>query len=91
MRFINTILQFITEKIYVIWKNNKYKVASFFSLDVNGAFDRVLYTKFIYNLRKKKISKNLLNWTQSFLSDKLIKLCINNFILSKSNILINIL
>jgi hypothetical protein len=90
IRSTDIVLQLITEKIYAIWRNNKYKIAFLLNFDVNGAFNRVLYTRLIHNLRKKKFSESLFNWTQNFLLNKLIKFYINDFILLKSSVLINI-
>jgi hypothetical protein len=56
-RLTEITLHLLTEKIYIIWAENKPRVASILSLDVAGAFNRVSYTRLAHNLRKKKISK----------------------------------
>jgi len=90
MRSTDTALQLITEKIHAIWGSNRYKVASLLSLDVSGAFDRVSHTRLIHNLRKRRIPESLLNWTQSFLTNRSTELRINDFILPESRVSVGI-
>ena len=35
-----------------------------------GAFDNVFYYRLLHNLRQKKISKLIVNWIRSFLTDR---------------------
>jgi hypothetical protein len=52
-------LYLLTEKIYIIWAENKPRIASILSLDVADAFDRVSHAKLAHNLRKRKIPETL--------------------------------
>jgi hypothetical protein len=58
-RLTEITLHLLTEKIYIIWAENKPRVALILSLDVAGAFNRVSYTRLAHNLRKKKIPETL--------------------------------
>jgi hypothetical protein len=58
-RSTEIILHLLTEKIYIIWAENKPRVALILSLDVVNAFDRVSHARFAHNLRKRKIPKTL--------------------------------
>ena len=63
-RLINTILQFITKKIYTIWNEQKKRMTSFLNLNVSGAFDNVSHIQFFHNIRKKKDVEQIakMNW-----------------------------
>ena len=58
-RLTETALYLLTEKVYIIWARNKPRIASILSLDVVKAFDRVSHARLTHNLRKRKISENL--------------------------------
>lgn len=75
----------MTERIYSAW--NKKKVASALLLDVTGAFDNVLKDRLLHNLRQKRIDSRIVNWIQSFLTDRSTVLRINEHTTSKINYL----
>jgi retron-type reverse transcriptase len=56
-RLTETALYLLTEKVYIIWIENKPRVALILSLDIVNTFDRVSHTRLVYNLRKRKISE----------------------------------
>jgi Reverse transcriptase (RNA-dependent DNA polymerase) len=58
-RSTETALYLLTEKVYIIWAENKSRIASILSLDVVSVFNRVSHARLAYNLRKRKISENL--------------------------------
>ena len=58
-RLTETALYLLTEKVYTIWAGNKPRIASILSLDIIGAFNRVLYARLAHNLRKRKIPETL--------------------------------
>ena len=87
---MNTILQFITKKIHTIWNEQKKKMISFFSLNVNDAFDNVSHFRFLYNMKKKKISDKLLKWMKNFLKNRNTILIIEDHMMTKRKISVNI-
>ena len=89
-RSMNTILQFIIKKIHTIWNEQKKKVTSFFSLNVNGVFDNVSHFRLFYNMRKRKISDKLLKWMKNFLKNRNTTLIIENHTMTKRRISVNI-
>jgi len=50
---INTMLQLITKKIYIISSDQKKKVIYLFSFDILDAFDNVLHIQLLYNIKKR--------------------------------------
>ena len=89
-RLMNTILQFIMKKIHMIWNKQKKRMTSFLNLNVNDAFDNVSHSRFLYNMRKKKISNKLLKWMKNFLKNKSTTLIIKDHTMTKRKISVNI-
>ena len=87
---MNTILQFIMKKIHTIWNEQKKKIISFFSLNVNDAFDNMSHFRFLYNIKKRKISDKLLKWMKNFLKNRSTTLIIENHKMTKRRINVNI-
>ena len=90
-RSMNTTLQLIIKKIHTIWNEQKKKMTSFFNLNVNDVFDNVSHFRFLYNIKKKKISDKLLKWMKNFLKNKNTTLIIKNHTMTKRRINVNIL
>ena len=90
MRFIDTALQLVTEKVHTIWGGNKHKVASLLSLDINGAFNFVSHIRLLHNLRKRRIPELLIRWIQSFLSNRSTEIRINDFTLPESKVFMGV-
>ena len=54
-RFIKIILNLLINQIYIIWENKEKNVINLLYLNIAGAFNKVLYKKLLYNLKKKGI------------------------------------
>ena len=65
-------------------------MTSFFSLNVNDAFDNVSHFRFFYNMKKKKVSNKLLKWMKDFLKNKSTTLIIKSHTMTKRRISVNI-
>ncbi len=89
-RSINTTLQLITEKIHTVWSNMKRKVISLLSLNEKSAFNNVIHSKLLHDMKKRKVSKLLLKFVKNFLKDRRIIITINNYIMMKCSVNINI-
>ena len=63
-------LETIVDAVYIVWDYEKNKVASLLSLDITETFDNVFHYRLLHNLRQKKISKLIINWTRSFLINR---------------------
>jgi hypothetical protein len=48
-------------------------------LDVSGAFDNVLHTRLLHNLRKRQVDKKTVKWIASFLSNRHTSIAIDGF------------
>ena len=67
---MKTALQLITEQVHTIWKQETHKVVTILCLDQEEAFDNVRIERLIHNLKAKAISRYLINWVQSFMTDR---------------------
>lgn len=52
------------------WKMAPSHIASVLFLDVSGAFDHVSHTMLLHNLRKRRIDRDTVGWTASFLGNR---------------------
>ena len=65
-------LEIIVNAVHTVWGSGKQYVASLLSLDVAGAFDNVSYERLLYNLKSKGVPPWMVNWTSSFLIERVI-------------------
>lgn len=61
-------IHYLLERIYQAW--NSDKVATLLLLDVSGAYDRVSHKRLLHNLKKRSIDPAVINWIESFLTDR---------------------
>ena len=65
-------------------------MTSFFSLNINDAFDNVSHFHLFHNMRKRKISDKLLKWMKNFLKNRNTRLIIEDHTMTKRKINVNI-
>ncbi len=90
-KLINTTLQLITEKIHTVWNDMRRKVVSLLSLNEENAFNNVMHSKLLHDMKKRKVSKLLLKFVKNFLKDQRIMITIDDYMMMKCNMNINIL
>ena len=61
-------MHFLLQRIHHAWAEGK--VASLLLLDVSGAYDNVSRERLLHNLRKRRVSGNIVRWVDSFLRDR---------------------
>ncbi len=86
----DTTLQLITEKIHTVWSNMKRRVVSLLSLNEKNAFNNVMHSRLLHNMKKRKVSRLLLKFVKNFLRDWCIMITIDDYTTMKHNININI-
>jgi len=89
-RSIDTTLQLITEKIHTVWSDMRRKVVSLLSLNEKSAFDNVMHSRLLYNIKKRKVSRLLLKFVKNFLKDQRITITIDDYMMMKCSVNINI-
>ncbi len=87
---INTTLQLITEKIHTVWNDTRRRVVSLLSLNEKNAFDNVMHSRLLHDMKKRKISRLLLEFVKNFLKDWHITIIIDNYMMMKCNVNIDI-
>ncbi len=66
-RLINMTLQLIIKKIYIVWSDIRRKVVSLLNLNEKSAFNNVMHSKLLHDMKKRKVSKLLLKFVKNFL------------------------
>jgi hypothetical protein len=74
-RSIDTALDFLVQQIHATWPNRD-GVAILLSLDMTGAFDRVVPARLLHNMKETTISKWILKWVSSRISNRTMTLCL---------------
>ncbi len=87
---INTTLQLIIKKIHTVWSDIRRKVVSLLSLNEKNAFNNVMYRKLLHDMKKRKVFRLLLKFVKNFLKDQYITITINDYMMIKWNVNINI-
>ncbi len=87
----NTTLQLIIEKIRTVWIDMRRRIISLLSLNKKSAFDNVMHSRLLHDMKKRKVSKLFLKFVKNFLKDQRIMITINDYIMMKCSMNINIL
>jgi hypothetical protein len=61
-------MHFLLQRIHQAWAEGK--VASLLLLDVSGAYDNVSKERLLHNLRKRRVSHEIVDWVASFLTSR---------------------
>ena len=89
-RSTNTILQLIIEKIHTVWSNMKKRVISLLSLNKKSAFNNVMHSRLLHDMKKRKVFRLLLKFVKNFLKDQRITITINDYTTMKCSMNIDI-
>jgi len=89
-RSINMTLQLIIEKIHIVWSDMRRKVVSLLSLNEKNAFNNVMHSKLLHDMKKRKVSRLFLEFVKNFLKDQCITIIINNYMMIKCSVNIDI-
>ncbi len=89
-RLMNTTLQLIMKKIHTVWSDIRRKVVSLLSLNEKNAFNNVMHSKLLHDMKKRKVSKLLLKFVKNFLKDRRIMITIDDYMTMKCRVNVNI-
>jgi hypothetical protein len=76
-RSIETTLKFLTEQIHIVWKQKTNRMIILLSLNVTNVFDTMSHVRLIHNMKKRKISRWIIDWINNFLFDRFTILAVN--------------
>src|SRR5436190_4314811 len=68
-RSTETALDLLVNQVHEIWRDGDH-VASLLSLDITGAYDRVVRDRMVHVLRAKGIPEQLAEWVRAFMTDR---------------------
>ena len=71
--------------------NRKKKVTLLFNFNINEGFDNELHFRLLYNMKRKKVSNNLLKQMKNILKNKSTILIIEDYTMIKRKINVSIL
>jgi hypothetical protein len=77
-RSIDNAVDFQVQQIHVKYQN-KDGMATLLSLNMTGAFDRVVPARLLHNMRERKIPKLIVKWVGSFISNRTTTLCLPGY------------
>ncbi len=77
-RSTDTALDMLLQQIHAAWQKDN-GVVSLLSLDMSGAYDRVVPSRLLHNLRKRCLPQWIVNFISSFLTDRSTSLCLPGF------------
>jgi hypothetical protein len=80
-RSIESTLKFFTKQIHIVWNKSTNRIVILLSLDVIEAFDTISHERLIHDLRKRKISKWIIDWMINFLQNRMTILTMNRQII----------
>jgi len=86
----NTTLQLIIKKIYTVWSDTKRKVISLLSLNKKSAFDNVMHSRLLHDMKKRRVFRLLLKFMKNFLRDQHIMITIDDYMMMKRSVNVNI-
>ncbi len=89
-RLTDMTLQLIIEKIHTVWSDMRRRVVSLLSLNEKSAFDNVMHSKLLHDMKKRKVSRLLLEFVKNFLKDQRIIITIDDYMMMKCSINVNI-
>jgi hypothetical protein len=76
-RSIETILKFFTEQIHIVWKQKTNRVIILLNLNVANVFNTMSHVRLIHDMKKRKISRWIIDWISNFLFDRFTILAVN--------------
>ncbi len=89
-RSIETTLKFFIEQIHIVWKQKTNRVIILLNLNVTNVFDTMSHVKLIHDMKKKKISRWIIDWISNFLFDRFTILAVNRRIIESFSMQIEI-
>ncbi len=90
-RLTNTTLQLIIKKIHIVWSDTRRRVISLLSLNEKSAFNNVMHSRLLHDMKRRKVLRLLLEFVKNFLRNRRITITINDYMMTKRSMNINIL
>ncbi len=89
-RSTDTTLQLIIKKIHTVWSDIRRRIVSLLSLNKKSAFNNVMHSKLLHDMKKRKVSKLFFKFVKNFLKDWCIIIIIDDYIMMKCSMNVDI-
>jgi hypothetical protein len=89
-RSIETTLKLFIEQIHIVWEQKTNRVITLLSLNVANVFDTMSHVKLIHDMKKRKISRWIIDWISNFLFDRFTILAVNRRVIESFSMQIEI-
>ncbi len=89
-RSINMTLQLIIKKIHTVWSDTRRKVVSLLNLNEENAFNNMMHSRLLHDMKKRKVSRLLFKFMKNFLKDWHITITIDDYMMMKCNVNVDI-
>jgi hypothetical protein len=89
-RSTETTLKLLTEQIHIVWEQRTNRVITLLNLNVANVFDTMSHVKLIHDMKKKKISRWIIDWINSFLFDRFTTFAVNREVIESFSVQIEI-
>ncbi len=89
-RSTNMILQLITEKIHIVWSDTRRRVVSLLSLNEKSAFNNVMHSRLLHDMKKRRVLRLFLEFVKNFLRNRCIMIIIDDYTTMKCSVNVNI-
>ena len=73
---MKTALDLLVNQVHEIWRDEDH-VALLLSLDIIETYNHVMCSKLVHMLRAKEISKQLVEWVEVFITDRISTLILS--------------
>ncbi len=90
-KLINTTLQLIIKKIHTVWSDMRKRVILLLSLNKKSAFDNVMHSRLLHDMKKRKVFRLLLKFVKNFLKNQRITITIDDYMMMKCSMNVDIL
>ncbi len=89
-RSIETTLKFLIEQIHIVWKQRTNRVITLLSLNVANVFNTMSHVRLIHDMKKRKISRWIIDWISNFLFDRFTTFAMNRRVIESFSMQIEI-
>ena len=89
-RSTDTTLQLIIKKIHTVWSDIRRRIVSLLSLNKKSAFNNVMHSKLLHDMKKRTVSKLFFKFVKNFLKDWCIIIIIDDYIMMKCSMNVDI-
>ncbi len=76
-RLIETTLKLFIEQIHIIWKQKTNRMIILLNMNVANVFNTMSHVRLIHDMKKRKISRWIIDWINNFLFDRFTTFAVN--------------